>query len=117
MKAILLLVLLLTIAVNSYSQDSTSWGKISGYMFSEFYYNAQRDTVSNLPYRVYDGEEGMNGFQFKRIYFTYDYDISKKFTTRFRLERTHTKSFQNSTVGVSSKIVTSNGIMYSKEVI
>jgi hypothetical protein len=28
----------------------------------------------------------MQAFQFRRIYFAYDYDISEKFTTRFRLE-------------------------------
>jgi len=103
MKTILLLILFVIISSNTFAQDSTSHGKISGYMFSEFYYNAQRDTISNLPYRVYDGEEGLNGFQFKRIYFTYDYDISKKFTTRFRLEGTHTKQLQNSSVAVFIK--------------
>lgn len=72
-------------------------------MFSEFYYNAQRDTISNLPNRVYGGEEGLNGFQFKRIYFTYDYSISKKFSTRFRLEGAHSKTFQNSAVSVFIK--------------
>lgn len=72
-------------------------------MFSEFYYNAQRDTISNLPYRVYGGEQGLNGFQFKRIYFTYDYNISKKFSTRFRLEGAHGKTFQNSNVSIFIK--------------
>jgi len=102
MKSFLTFLLFSVISLNCFAQDSSK-GKISGYMFSEFYYNAQRDTISNLPYRVYGGQEGLNGFQFKRIYFTYDYNISKKFSTRFRLEGAHSKTFQNSSVSVFIK--------------
>ena len=103
MKSIFTVLLFSIISLNSFAQDSTSKGKISGYMFSEFYYNAQRDTISNLPNRVYGGEEGLNGFQFKRIYFTYDYNISKKFSTRFRLEGAQDETFKNGKVGVFIK--------------
>lgn len=104
MKFILFIFVLTSFYIpKSFAQDSTSKGKISGFMFSEFYYNAQRDTISNLPYQVYGGPEGLNGFQFKRIYFTYDYQISKKFSTRFRLEGAHNKMYQNSSVGVFIK--------------
>jgi len=39
-----------------------------------------------LNYKALEGEKDLNGFQFRRIYFTYDYKISDKFSTRFRLE-------------------------------
>lgn len=49
-------------------------GKISGYMFGDYYYN------------VSGPAEKQNGFQFRRIYFTYDLKWSEKITGRFRLE-------------------------------
>jgi hypothetical protein len=68
-------------------------GKFSGYMFGDYYYNVMRDSSfyhttpsnsasgSNSP-----GPQAMQAFQLRRIYFTYDNDISEQFTTRFRLE-------------------------------
>ncbi|MCG8607800.1 hypothetical protein MJD09_22800 [bacterium] len=52
-------------------------GKISGYMFGDYYYVANNH-VSEL--------EGKNGFWFRRIYLTYDQDLSETFSIRFRLE-------------------------------
>lgn len=52
-------------------------GKISGYMFGDYYYVLSHH---NEDYK------GQNGFWFRRIYFTYDYDISKNFSTRIRFE-------------------------------
>ena len=69
-------------ALPAIGQDSTATppppkGKFSGYMFGDYYYNVQqRDTT----------KKDLNGFQFRRIYFTYDYAISPKFDSRFRLE-------------------------------
>lgn len=52
-------------------------GKFSGYMFGDFYWiNENHNKELN----------DQNGFWFRRIYFTYDYKISEKFFTRFRLE-------------------------------
>ncbi|MBI4428914.1 MAG: hypothetical protein HY562_07330 [Ignavibacteriales bacterium] len=64
-------------------------GKIGGIMFGDYYYNVARNaslpgtsaSVSAAP-----GGTAMQAFQFRRIYFTYDNDISEKFTSRFRLE-------------------------------
>jgi hypothetical protein len=99
-------IVLLAILVNqsvSFAQDSTSKGKISGLMFSDYYYNAERDTFTTLKNVAYGGAKGQNGFQFRRIYFTYDYNISKKFSTRFRLEGTQNETFTNGKVGVFVK--------------
>lgn len=85
------------------AQDSTSKGKISGLMFSDYYYNAERDTFTTLKNVAYDGAKGQNGFQFRRINFTYDYNISKKFSTRFRLEAAQSETFTNGKIGVFVK--------------
>lgn len=61
--------------------------KISGYTFTDYFYNVQRDdaigTFSNV---ATPGAEDFNGFLIRRLYFTYDDDISPDFTARFRLE-------------------------------
>lgn len=76
------------------AQDNQSKGKISGVMFGDFYYNVARDTSfagASAPSKTaIGGPKDVNGFQFRRIYFTYDYDFSEKFTTRFRLEADQT---------------------------
>src|SRR4029453_14193884 len=59
--------------------------KFSGLMFGDYYwyYRWHQDQISDTnPTSV----EGQNGFWFRRLYLTYDYDYSEKFTTRFRLE-------------------------------
>jgi hypothetical protein len=51
--------------------------KLSGLMFGDIYYVA--DAMNPEM-------KDMNGLQFRRIYFTVDYRISEKFSSRFRLE-------------------------------
>jgi hypothetical protein len=62
--------------------------RFSGLMYFDYFYNVQRDP--NLPLftniATQPGPEDFNGFQFRRIYFTFDDDLSEHFTTRFRLE-------------------------------
>lgn len=55
-------------------------GKISGYMFGDYYWVVSADdTDGNLPQK-------RNAFQFRRIYFTYDRDITDNMAIRYRLE-------------------------------
>src|SRR5262249_41270966 len=62
--------------------------RFSGLMYFDYFYNVKRDP--NLPLftnvATQPGPEDFNGFQFRRIYFTFDDDISPNLTTRFRLE-------------------------------
>lgn len=51
--------------------------KFSGLMFGDYFYNFSHHNSS---------DEGMNGFQFRRIFITTDYFISENFNSRFRLE-------------------------------
>jgi len=66
--------------------------KFSGLMFGDYYwyYQWHQDEISDTdPTSV----EGQNGLWFRRLYFTYDYDYSQKFTTRFRLEMNSNGTF------------------------
>ncbi|MBI3587321.1 MAG: hypothetical protein HY088_09350 [Ignavibacteriales bacterium] len=69
-------------------------GKFSGLMFGDYFYNVnQRDTT----------KKDLNGFQFRRIYFTYDYTIAENFNTRFRLEADQAANASNGKIGVFVK--------------
>ncbi len=79
-------ILCLLAAIQVFSQTD-SGGKFSGLMFGDYFYNISRDSLINdLNNKALEGDKDLNGFQFRRIYFTYDYKISDKFSTRFRLE-------------------------------
>ena len=69
------------------SSGAFTQGKFSGYMIGDYFYNVHRDgglgTLSNV---ATPGSTAMQAFQFRRIYFAYDNDVSEKFTSRFRLE-------------------------------
>jgi len=79
-------------------------GKFGGYMFSDYYYNVARDAnftslsnsalSSNSP-----GGTALQAFQMRRVYFTYDNDISEQFTTRFRLEVDQAANASNGKIG------------------
>ena len=79
------LVCLLLIAPN-FAQE-VGEGKFSGLMFGDYFYNILRDsTINDLEDTGLMGIQDLQGFAFRRIYFTYDYTISEEFSTRFRLE-------------------------------
>jgi hypothetical protein len=64
-------------------------GKFSGYMFGDYFYNVARDTSfrsGGQKSAAVGGQKDLQAFQLRRVYFTYDNDISDKFTSRFRLE-------------------------------
>ena len=70
----------------AFSQNE-SGGKFSGLMFGDYFYNVLRDsTINNLSNTAINGIKDLQGFDFRRIYFTYDYKISDQFSTRFRLD-------------------------------
>jgi len=64
-------------------------GKFSGYMFGDYFYNIARDTSfrhGGVPGAAVGGQKDLQAFQIRRIYFSYDDDISESFASRFRLE-------------------------------
>jgi hypothetical protein len=103
MKKILLLLSFQIFVLNSFAQDEPS-GKISGLMYADYFYNIQRDTgIAGVPNKALSGMQDYNGFQFRRIYFTYDYNINEKFSTRFRLEADQEANTSNNKIGVFIK--------------
>lgn len=85
-KFILIGFLCLLILKPSFAQE-VGEGKISGLMFGDYFYNILRDsTFNNLDNTGLTGIKDLEGFDIRRIYFTYDYRLSEEFSTRFRLE-------------------------------
>ena len=79
-------------------------GKFSGYVFGDYFYNVAKDTgFSRLSRTVVPGSKDFQGFQIRRIYLTYDNDISEKFTARFRLEGNMIAS-ENGSSGTASRL-------------
>jgi hypothetical protein len=69
-------------------------GKLSGYMFGDYFYN-----IGNHDRSMKD----LNGFQFRRIYLTYDHAISPEFDSRFRLEADQSANTSDGKIGVFVK--------------
>lgn len=59
-------------------------GKISGYMFGDYYYMAANHN---------EDIEGSNGFWFRRIYVTYDQGLSDEVSMQFRIEMNSAGNF------------------------
>ncbi len=73
-------------------------------MFGDYFYNISRDGgIDSLPNTALNGKKDFNGFQFRRIYFTYDYKLSETFDTRFRLEADQSSNTSNGKIGVAVK--------------
>lgn len=86
MKFILLLISIVFTFPALLAQEKPA-AKLSGYMFGDFFYNVARDTsIGSMSNTATGGVQDLNGFQFRRIYLTYDGDISPSFTSRLRLE-------------------------------
>ncbi|MFH5832876.1 hypothetical protein [Halalkalibaculum sp. DA384] len=70
--------LLLVWASTTFAQSAlTEKGEISGRVYSDYFWVASNHN---------NDLEGKNGFWIRRVYFTYDYQISEAFSGRFRLE-------------------------------
>jgi hypothetical protein len=78
--------------------------KFGGYMFGDYYFNVERDktylTLANTqPSTAMPGTTAMQAFQFRRIYLTYDNDISETFTARLRFEMDQAANASNGKIG------------------
>jgi len=79
--------ILLIISFSSQAQNSTEGvGKLSGYFFGDYYY-----FIDNHNSDI----KNKHGFQFRRIYFAYDYQIDENFSTRLRFEMANAFDFEN----------------------
>jgi len=86
---IILLFIIFAFSTLSQAQEEKeeSKGKFSGYMFGDYYYNTDHHNPDI---------KGLHGFWFRRIYFTYDYNIGSGFSTRLRLEMNNNGDYENS---------------------
>ncbi|MFN3873827.1 MAG: hypothetical protein ACK4R9_12585 [Ignavibacterium sp.] len=104
MKKVVFVLFILMLSNILFAQEVVNKGRISGYMFGDYFYNAARDTgITSLSNTVNGGKKDLNGFQLRRIYFTYDYDISETFATRFRLEADQVSNTSDGKIGVFVK--------------
>jgi hypothetical protein len=62
---------------------SQSLTKISGLAYFDYFYNIKNKTIS---------DRDLQGFQFRRIFLTFDFDVTNKLSTRFRLEQESQKN-------------------------
>ncbi|MGM0547160.1 MAG: porin [Bacteroidota bacterium] len=86
--ALLCLLFLCTIPHISIAQVAIGdQAELSGLVFSDYYWMAQHHN---------DNIEGKNGFWFRRVYATYDRDLSNGFSTRLRLEMNSDGDFASS---------------------
>lgn len=74
-KLLLLTSVLLLLTGAAFPQENNP--KFSGLMFGDYFYNVSSTTPAN---------KDLNGFQFRRIYITTDYNVAENVSTRFRLE-------------------------------
>ena len=81
--------MLLAAAGPASAQLASDNARISGYAFGDYYWIGANHDRSL---------EGLNGFWFRRIYLTYDRDLSAAFSTRLRLEMAHPGDFVTSSL-------------------
>lgn len=113
MKRIVMLIC--TLAVLSVALAGAQ-GKFSGLVFGDYFYNVAKDTgFSRLSRTVVPGSKDFQAFQIRRIYFTYDNDISEKFTARFRLEGNMLASENGSSATASRVSGSSLSQLYIKD--
>src|SRR5437762_674858 len=91
-------------------------GKISGYLFGDYYYNVVGDPrhaytstgtdsigKANIDAAAKPITRDLNGFQIRRAYFQLDNDLSIKYSTRFRLEADSKSLTSDGKVGLAVK--------------
>lgn len=105
----------MTISVSALSgtdQDSTfkPHGKVWGLGFGDFAYKHESDPFGRGATNQYTGiAKGQSMFQFRRIYFGYDYEISEKFSSQFLLAMEDNLVTSASSAPVTSGDLLSNG--------
>jgi hypothetical protein len=104
MKSVRSIIAVLALCALTLNLSAQPVGKFSGYMFGDYFYNAGRDTgITKFSNVATGGSKDQQGFQFRRIYLTYDNTISDKFMARFRLEADQVANTSDGKIGVFVK--------------
>ncbi len=85
-KFLFFIVLLMFISTGVKSQEKNEFkpsGKVWGMVFGDIFYKAGGDTTGSFSGEYTKTEVYKNAFDFRRIYFGFNYDISERFTSEF----------------------------------
>ena len=94
MQKVILFLSVLSFTIHS--QEDIGKGRLSGLIFGDYYYNLQRDpNITKMNNVALPGAENMNAFQIRRMYLTYDHDVSAEFSGRIRLEAENATTVNN----------------------
>ena len=100
-RLIVVFVLFPILSTHAFAQEK---GRLSGLAYFDYSYNVARDTaIGSFSNKALSGNESFQAFQFRRIYFTYDYDVASDFTSRFRLEADEASLVSNGKTAVFVK--------------
>jgi hypothetical protein len=86
-----LLAILFFIGGNAFAQTDTTKkefkpsGKIYGYAFGDYFYKMHADSAGRGNSQYSNMPETTNGFELRRVYLGYDYNISERFSTELLL--------------------------------
>ena len=98
---VLIPIVALFVAQSGYAQEK---GKLSLQAYVDYFYNIQRDPAfGSLSNTALSGGEAFQAFQFRRIYFTYDYAITEDVSSRFRLEADQSALTSDGKIGIFVK--------------
>ena len=72
---------------SAFKAGSPNTGQLWGYMFGDYYFKSDADTLKRGAGTQYSGiPKKMNAFQIRRLYLGYNYNITKKFAAEVLLE-------------------------------
>ena len=124
-KSYLTSLLFASITYTMYAQDTTRAkekfkpsGKLWGYVFGDYYYKLQADSLGRGTGEYSNMKENANAFEFRRIYLGYDYQISEKISAELLLS--HEKNYDansNRTVFIKSANVRWKNIIPKNDLI
>lgn len=79
----------------AYSQD-----KLNVMFFGDYYYNAQRDTLSTtLNNAVLNDANNLNGFKYRRVYLTYNHKFDSRFSAKIGFDSDQESNTTNGKFG------------------
>lgn len=86
------------------SASAFAQGKLSGLAYFDYSYNVSRDSLAgSFANAALKGAKADQALQFRRVYFTYDYNISESAVSRFRVEADQSSLTSDGKIGVAVK--------------
>jgi hypothetical protein len=93
-----------TFATHDTLPEAKSKGRVWGYSFGDFFYKASGDTMHWGKYEYAPTNKGTIGGSLRRLYFGYDYEISKTFSSRLLLEASDFITTRQGQFGMAIKL-------------